>query len=243
MRILAALAAALCAGCVSPGSTVAVDGGLLTGGAGVRVDAAGAPAWSVWSACLREQRAARGGDACVCAAAYPRLGDLPQFDHCYTPERDYPQEDPALEVVVPSTTTGGRGGDPAGPPILEALKAALRSDEGFEPGAPGHVGYGHRLPLDRDAAEALLDVAARRALADAASTVECWSDLRERRRLVLANMAYQHGQVRLGGYKDMLAALCAGDYAAAAAEMLDSVWADSQAPARATRLARAMEEG
>lgn len=238
------LAGAL-AGCAFPaGSGGAVDGGLLTGGASARWEPPpGATArWRDWNRCLRAQHAMRDGDACRCAVAYRELADLAEFARCHENAReagDRSFEDPAA-------TTGGRGGDPAGPPDLAALKRVLREDEGMHPGPAGmHVGYGHRLPLGLAGAEALLDVAARRALADAESAVgeTAWRGLSAPRRLALASMAYQHGGGGLLDYDRMLAAIRSGDFAGAAAEMLDSDWARRDSPARARRLARTMRDG
>lgn len=55
-------------------------------------------------------------------------------------------------------------------------------------------------------------------------------------KLVLINMSYQLGPNRLHNFEKMLAAMQAGDYDLAAAEMLDSRWA-KQTPHRAGRLA------
>lgn len=135
------------------------------------------------------------------------------------------------------------GADSAAPSALDELKRLLRAEEGMEPGNPGvHVGYGHRLPLDLDAAEALLDVAARRALADAEAVLEpaAWASLSRARRVVLASMAYQLGRAGLRAFDDFLPAVRAGDWAKAADEMLNSKWAREDSPARARRLAAAM---
>ncbi len=55
-------------------------------------------------------------------------------------------------------------------------------------------------------------------------------------KLVLINMTYQLGPVRLAKFEKALAALRNGNYDLAAAELLDSRWA-KQAPNRANRLA------
>jgi len=60
---------------------------------------------------------------------------------------------------------------------------------------------------------------------------------------VLWNMAYEMGISGLGGFHDFLAKLQSGDYAGASAAMLESKWAESQAPARAHRLAQQVETG
>lgn len=61
-------------------------------------------------------------------------------------------------------------------------------------------------------------------------------------RWALQAMAYQMGVSKLLGFKKMLSALEAGDYATAAAEALDSTWAN-QTPARAKRVAAQIAAG
>ena len=62
------------------------------------------------------------------------------------------------------------------------------------------------------------------------------------RQAVLVNMAFNLGIAGLLAFKRMLAACERGEYAAAAREMLDSVWA-KQVGARAVRLAEQMRTG
>ena len=108
----------------------------------------------------------------------------------------------------------------------------------------GHltIGYGRNLEtrgITLTEAEAMLttdinehEAALRRALP--------WTDaLSECRRAVLVNMAINMGLGGLLGFRKMLAALEAGDYVTAAAEMLDSTWA-TQVKGRAPRLAEQM---
>jgi len=52
---------------------------------------------------------------------------------------------------------------------------------------------------------------------------------------VLLNMMFNMGMTRLAGFKKMLAALDAGDYAEMAVQMMDSKWATQVGP-RSTRL-------
>lgn len=59
---------------------------------------------------------------------------------------------------------------------------------------------------------------------------------------VMLNMAFQMGVDGLLGFKNTLAMVKAGDYAGAAAGMLNSKWA-TQTPARAERLSKQMESG
>lgn len=69
-----------------------------------------------------------------------------------------------------------------------------------------------------------------------------WGDLAPTWQLVLANMAFNLGLSRLLGFRKMLAALEAGDYETAAAEMLDSKWA-RQVGRRAEELAAIVRPG
>ncbi|ABC38974.1 phage lysozyme family protein [Burkholderia thailandensis E254] len=68
-----------------------------------------------------------------------------------------------------------------------------------------------------------------------------WRQLDPVRQRVMMNMAFNM-QGRLLGFRNFLAAAQRGDWAMAAAEMLDSLWA-TQVGARATRLAKMMREG
>lgn len=106
------------------------------------------------------------------------------------------------------------------------------------------IGYGHNLrdrPISRRAAEVILDddmadvaVELRRALP--------WAErLSEARYGVLLNMAFNLGVAGLLAFRKALAAMEQGDWMIAAAEMLDSKWAEQVGP-RAYRLARQMRE-
>jgi lysozyme len=69
-----------------------------------------------------------------------------------------------------------------------------------------------------------------------------WRDMTDARQNVLANMAFNLGINRLLGFGKTLAHMRAGEYDAAASEMLDSRWA-KQVGARAVRLAALMRKG
>lgn len=69
-----------------------------------------------------------------------------------------------------------------------------------------------------------------------------WSTLDDTRQRVLADMAFNLGFVGLMKFRNMLAALEAGDYETAADAMLASRWA-GQVKGRAQRLARMMRTG
>ena len=69
-----------------------------------------------------------------------------------------------------------------------------------------------------------------------------FQSLSDARKAVLLNMAHNLGQKRLAGFQRFREAVAAGAWEQAAAEMLDSRWAD-QVGARAKRLAQQMRDG
>lgn len=69
-----------------------------------------------------------------------------------------------------------------------------------------------------------------------------WKTLSAGRQRVLINMCFNLGADKLAGFRNTLAAIKAGDYVKAAAEMLDSRWA-TQVGSRATYLANIMRIG
>lgn len=69
-----------------------------------------------------------------------------------------------------------------------------------------------------------------------------WRNLDEVRQRVLANMAFQLGINRLLGFHNTLASMQAGNYAAAAAGMTNSLWY-TQSGDRSKRLVQAMLTG
>lgn len=72
--------------------------------------------------------------------------------------------------------------------------------------------------------------------------VPYWKDQTEPRQRAIANMAFNMGIHRLLGFTNMLAAIRAGDYAAASQEALNSEWA-KQVGARAQRIAVLLATG
>lgn len=72
--------------------------------------------------------------------------------------------------------------------------------------------------------------------------ISCWDQLNDVRQNVLLNMAFQMGLTKLMKFVEMMAALEAGDYMEAAAEMLNSEWA-TETPVRAKKLAAQMQKG
>lgn len=107
------------------------------------------------------------------------------------------------------------------------------------------IGYGRllRAPGGISPTEAakLFDADWARAQHDAA-TIPGYASAGAVRRGVLDEMTFQLGIGGVRGFRSMLAALYARDYAKAADEMLDSAWA-RQAPARARMLAGLMQTG
>ena len=134
-------------------------------------------------------------------------------------------------------------------PLQEKTAAELKRDEGRKTrpyqDSKGiwTVGYGTNLT-----AGSLSEAAISQMLMDRLLDVETaclalpiWPELSEARKGVLLNMGYNLGFAGLMGFREMYAALEAGDYQAAAREMLDSKWA-RDVGARADRLAKRMEE-
>jgi len=78
--------------------------------------------------------------------------------------------------------------------------------------------------------------------ADLDRTWPWWRQMTDPRQQVLADMCFNLGVNRLGGFVNTIAAMKRGDYEAAADGMLASLWA-SQVGRRAQRLAKMMREG
>ena len=77
----------------------------------------------------------------------------------------------------------------------------------------------------------------------AASAYGWFADLNEARQAVVISMVFNLGSKGFSTFARMRQALQAGDYATAAAEMLDSKWADDVGPGRSERLAGMMIAG
>ena len=69
-----------------------------------------------------------------------------------------------------------------------------------------------------------------------------WKDFNETRQLVILDMLFNMGINRFLGFKKMIDALNAGDFAKASQEMLDSTWS-KQVGSRAVRLSNMMRTG
>ncbi|MEX3961010.1 glycoside hydrolase family protein [Paraburkholderia sp. EG286B] len=140
--------------------------------------------------------------------------------------------------------------------ILTLLYAELRRDEGVRTmpykDTKGRltVGVGHNLtasplpagwsfPLSAAQITQLLTVDVASTMTQLDANVSWWRSLSEVRQRVVANMAFNLGIAKLLGFKNALAAMQAGDWSSAAAEMQDSDWY-GQVGARAVRLCQAM---
>ena len=72
--------------------------------------------------------------------------------------------------------------------------------------------------------------------------IAVWSMLNEPRKAVVADMIYELGPSGFSAFKQLIAAIDAGNYSAAEAAMLDSLWA-KQVPNRANQNAKIMLTG
>lgn len=134
---------------------------------------------------------------------------------------------------------------------ITSIEALIAADEGLVlkpiPDAKGtqSIGYGRNLTL-KGISKAEADFMRANDLAEAqrdCSALSIWGSLSQIRQAVLLSMHYEMGFGGLCAFKDMLAALGAGDYPKAAAAMRDSIWArDPATTDRAHRLARQMED-
>ncbi len=107
------------------------------------------------------------------------------------------------------------------------------------------IGVGRNLDdvgITKEEAFILLDHDIDRVEQELDATWPWWRQMSEARQLVIADMCFNLGRTRLGGFVNTLAAMRAGNYAGAADGMLASLWA-SQVGNRAVRLAKMMREG
>lgn len=137
-------------------------------------------------------------------------------------------------------------------------RAMLMEDEGCElvaypdpisHGAPWTIGYGHTGPevhlglkISQVQAEAYLDADIPKTEAGLNNALPWFAGLDPVRADVLTNCAYNMGVAGLLAFHNTLAAVEAGDYRAAAAGLLDSLWA-KQVKGRAYRLAAIIQSG
>ena len=137
-----------------------------------------------------------------------------------------------------------------------ALRGELIADEGLrerayaDAGGVWTIGVGHTGPQvrcglvwDREACLQALEQDIARVERGLDASLAWWRTLSPERQDVLANMAFNLGMEGLLAFRRTLAAVRAGDYAAAAADMLASEPWRSQVGARAERLAAQMRTG
>lgn len=105
------------------------------------------------------------------------------------------------------------------------------------------IGYGTNLDagITEEQASALLEIQIRY-LSGRLSYFEWYVSLDPVRRSVIENMAYNMGVDGVLGFREMIASIEARDWRGAAAQMLNSIWAQ-QVGERAVVLARIMETG
>lgn len=135
------------------------------------------------------------------------------------------------------------------------LLAELRRDEGCIPNAyQDHLGFwtigvGRLIDkrkggkLSADEIDYLLANDVARIERELDKRLPWWRVLDPVRQRVLQNMAFQLGTAGLLAFKNTLKAIKAGAYDKAAAQMLDSKWAEKDTPERAQRLAKMMRTG
>lgn len=107
------------------------------------------------------------------------------------------------------------------------------------------IGYGRNLTdrgISMTMAETMFDEDCRAAMLDVGRAMQWMLGLDEIRKGVLYEMCYNIGINRLLTFKNMIAACRVKDYETAAAEMLDSKWAQ-QVGQRAITLATIMRKG
>lgn len=142
---------------------------------------------------------------------------------------------------------------------LALLEQELRRDEGVrsEPylDTQGHltvgIGYnldahglpdGVTLPLSGSEVSTLFNISVNEVVKGLDAHLPWWTTLDEVRKRVMANMVFNMGIYGVLGFKNTLADIRAGNYAAAAEGMRNSKWF-KQVGQRAVRLTKAMESG
>ena len=133
--------------------------------------------------------------------------------------------------------------------LTDELVAEIKREEGFVPvvylDSKGKKTIGYGTLLEDGISEAEAELLLRHRLDLMAGELErspvgeAYSNLRPGARRAVLNMAYNMGVPSLLGFQKMWAALAEGDYAQAAGEALDSVYA-RELPARAGRVAERM---
>ena len=133
--------------------------------------------------------------------------------------------------------------------LTEELIEEIKREEGFVPvvylDGKGKKTIGYGTLLEDGISEAEAEMLLRHRLALMAEELErsrvgeVYANLKADARRALLDMAYNMGVPGLLGFRKMWAALAEGDYAQAAEEALDSVYA-RELPARAGRVAERM---
>lgn len=134
-----------------------------------------------------------------------------------------------------------------------ALSAQLRIDEGVRnklyldtatpPKWTGGVGRNFSdRPMSAALIQFMLDEDIDLCVDELDRNAPWWKSLNDARQNVLLNLAFNMGWPKLAKFKNMLAALQAGRYDMAAAEMKNSAWY-GQVGERADRLIKIMKEG
>lgn len=141
---------------------------------------------------------------------------------------------------------------------IEYMKSELRRDEGVrlkpyrDTVGKMTIGVGRNLDdvgVTNEEVDYLLENDIGRAMADLDRNLPWWRGLSEARQRALVNMAFNMGVPRLLKFRDLLAALQAGDYERAASEAFDSRWARQVGDGpggredRADRIAEMIREG
>ena len=134
------------------------------------------------------------------------------------------------------------------------VKDQLKADEGVRESAytdsQGYltIGVGRLIDgriggkLRPDEIDLMLENDIAQAEATARTLFPAFESLSDARKAVLTEMAFNLGSARLAAFQRFRQAVYAGAWAQAAAEMMDSRWAE-QVGARAQRLATQMREG
>jgi len=134
--------------------------------------------------------------------------------------------------------------------VIHIAKASLRAHEGLRhhtylcTADKTTIGYGRNLDdrgITTDEAEQLLDNDVAECLQDCA-TFGYWNDLNDRRQAALIDMRFCLGPGGFRAFKKMHTALYAREYGEAAAQILDSRFAQ-QTGRRADNLAEMMRDG
>jgi lysozyme len=134
----------------------------------------------------------------------------------------------------------------------ERLRLVVYDDATGKPITPGTkvighptIGWGRALDvrgISRDEAQYLFNNDRDEVKIELTKRIPWMTQLNEPRQAVLYNMAFNMGVGGVMEFPKMLAAAKAGDFMAAAREMIDSLWS-KQVGTRATRLAQQMING